>query len=34
MASAGSLGGLAVRGLDFLADGEVLVGDGAAGDFA
>jgi hypothetical protein len=26
------LGGLAVERLDFLADGEVLVGDGAAGD--
>src|SRR5262249_51550269 len=27
----GQLGGLAVEGLDFLADGEVLVGDGPAG---
>src|SRR5262249_14015820 len=28
----GQLGGLAVEGLDFLADGEVLVGDGPAGE--
>ena len=28
----GQLGGLAVEGFDFLGDGEVLVGDGAAGD--
>jgi hypothetical protein len=30
----GQLGGLAVEGFDFRADGEVLVSDGAAGDFA
>ena len=28
----GELGGLAVEGFDFLADGEVLISDGAAGD--
>ena len=28
----GELGGLAVEGLDLLADGEVLISDGAAGD--
>jgi hypothetical protein len=29
----GELGGLAVEGVDFLADGDVLISDGAAGDF-
>ena len=29
----GELGGLTVEGFDFLADGEVLISDGAAGDF-
>jgi hypothetical protein len=29
----GQHGGLAVEGLDFAGDGEVLIGDGAAGDF-
>jgi hypothetical protein len=28
------LGGLAVEGVDVLADGEVFIGDGAAGDLA
>ena len=28
----GQLGGLGVEGLDFLGDGEVLLGDGAVGD--